>query len=129
MSDAELRELDAQVAEKVMGVIWDDMRCRVCGWSLSDRSENGCTKKSCSLRPVPDRRADLPAPYSSSISAAMSVVEKMQDTHDVEIGGAAGGGWFVSFEPNCHPNAGAGGPDLAECICRAALAAVVETEE
>src|SRR4051812_26529004 len=29
------RELNALVAEKVMGLVWDEERCRVCGWPLA----------------------------------------------------------------------------------------------
>ncbi len=55
------REIDAAIAEKVFGWIWDDSRCRVCGWALvyaGDKSFAGCTRESCSMRPPPPVRAD-----------------------------------------------------------------------
>lgn len=43
----------------VMGIgKWDESRCRICGWPLVEKIEDGCTKESCSMRPVPDKRAD-----------------------------------------------------------------------
>lgn len=69
-------ELDALVAEKVMGITWDNSRCRVCGWPIRDRVEDGCVAENCSRRPGPDRWADAPAPYSTDLAAAWAIVEK-----------------------------------------------------
>lgn len=75
------RELDALVEEKVMGFVWNEARCRVCGWPITDLEVAGrayCTKDSCALRPRPEHRADDPAPYSTDIAAAWEVVERFQ---------------------------------------------------
>lgn len=72
------RELDALVAERVMGTVWDDKRCRVCGWPIVPSSEPGCWASNCSMRPLPERRADEHRPYSTDIAAAWEVVEKMR---------------------------------------------------
>ena len=79
------KELDALVAEKVMGGIWDEGRCRICGWSLVPDGEAGCWKDNCSMRPPPERSADEPAPYSTDIAAAWRIVEKMAATHALSI--------------------------------------------
>ena len=34
MKDTELREIDAQVHCEVMGIVWDESRCRGCGWPM-----------------------------------------------------------------------------------------------
>ena len=33
-------------------------RCRICGWPLVEKIQDGCTRKSCSQRPAPAVRAD-----------------------------------------------------------------------
>lgn len=64
-------------------------------------------------------------PYSSDIATAFTVVEKMRERgHDITIEAPANGGWHVSFQPRVFPNTAAGGPDLPDCICRAALNAI-----
>ncbi len=86
MSDTQIgpgRELDALVAEKVMGLVWDESRCRICGWPLepwdgTGEIPTGCVLESCSQRPAPSTRADVPAKYSTSIGIVWLVVEKMQ---------------------------------------------------
>lgn len=69
-------ELDAMVAREVMGEVWDESRCRICGWPLVEKLKDGCVADSCSFRPVPDRRADAPAPYSTDLLAAWQIVDK-----------------------------------------------------
>jgi hypothetical protein len=68
------RELDSLVAEHVMGVVWDESRCRVCGWPLSELPIEGCTLSSCSMRPPPIHRADEQLPYSTDIDASQLVL-------------------------------------------------------
>lgn len=68
------RELDAKVALLVDGP-WDESRCRICGWPLMERPEEGCIPTSCSLRPAPERRADSPAPYSTDLELAFRVIK------------------------------------------------------
>lgn len=69
-------ELDALVAEQVMGLTWDESRCRVCGWPLKEKLEDGCVPENCSLRPGPIRRADSSPRYSTDLLEAWKVVEK-----------------------------------------------------
>jgi len=69
-------ELDALVAEQVMGFTWDESRCRVCGWPLKEKLEDGCVPENCSLRPGPVRRADSPPRYSTELLEAWKIVDK-----------------------------------------------------
>lgn len=125
------RELDAAIAERVMGHVWDESRCRACGWPIGSFEDGGCTIESCSMRPYPVRRADTPSDYSSSIGAAMEVVEKMrQSGWHVEISDDCermDTAWFVEFtrSTDTHLHTGdAGAETLPETICRAALEAI-----
>jgi hypothetical protein len=74
-----LRELDALVAEKVLGHTPDPTRCDQCYWPLREREEDGCVKDNCSQRPLPEKRS--PRPYSSDIAAAWEVVERLRQQH------------------------------------------------
>ncbi len=56
---------------------WDESRCRICGWPLEDSWKDGCVVDNCSLRPVPKRRADTPAPVSTDIAVAWPLFEEM----------------------------------------------------
>ena len=85
MTDTELREIDAQVHREVMGAVWDETRCRVCGWPIVPTGLQGCWARSCAMRPVPDRRADEPPRYSSSIAAAWQIVEKLTGWEYVKV--------------------------------------------
>lgn len=131
------REMDALVAEKVMGITWDTTRCRWCGWPLREKVEDGCVPGNCSLRPLPDPpMADIIAPYSTSISAAWEVAEKMKELfpgytvevgwyHEEEANPATPGGWTAMIEGDDRiiynrPAA----PTAPLAICRAALTAV-----
>lgn len=69
------REMDALVAEKVMGIVWDETRCPVCGWPFARNASEGCVPNNCSMRPRPARRADEPLPYSTDIAAAWQVID------------------------------------------------------
>lgn len=69
------RDLDALVDLKVMGFVWDEARCRICGWPLYERIDQGCMKESCSMRPRPAKCADEPPPYSTDIAVAWRIVE------------------------------------------------------
>jgi len=116
------RELDATVAEKVMGFVWDESRCRICGWPFGDGVAD-CTKDSCSLRPTPKRRADAPAHYSTSIADAWLVVEEMikrhpeRDFHLEHLHDQWGCG-------NCTDDVWTSADTAPEAICLAALEAV-----
>lgn len=72
-----LSEIDRLVMIHVMGNVWPEDRCRICGWTLKENTFEGCTAESCSLRPAPDRRADEPAYYSSDQGAAARLREKL----------------------------------------------------
>lgn len=71
------RELDARVERDVMKLMWDESRCRVCGWPV-DAPIGACTVDGCSQRPRPNVRADEPAHYSTDIAAAWPVLEEMR---------------------------------------------------
>lgn len=88
-------ELDAVIAREVMGEIWDESRCRICGWFLKEKLEEGCIPDSCSLRPAPERRADAPAPYSTDLLAAWLVVE--QEHLCVHRAGSTQSFWWVGY--------------------------------
>ena len=71
------RELDAMIAERVMGFVWPANRCPVCGWTYSSEAGVGRAPFNCSMRPLPPRRAADPAPYSTDLVAAWTVVERL----------------------------------------------------
>ena len=77
------KELDALVARHVMGLVWDETRCRVCGWPIKEDLAQGCTADSCSLRPAPQYRADEPAPFSTDIAAAWRIVEAISNNREM----------------------------------------------
>lgn len=85
------RELDLEIQQVVMGVAWDESRCRICGWPLAATVEAGCVASNCCQRPAPKRRVDEPASYSTDIAAAWTVVERMylRGWH-VQVGHAQG---------------------------------------
>jgi len=129
------RELDALVERLVMGFVWDERRCRVCGWPLAETAEKGCVPDNCSLRPRPQVMADEPAPYSTEMTAAWQVLELLKkiDLVRIELGpeesivkvghyGFADNGGWGEWYGKCEAEAGPG--ELALAICRAALKAV-----
>ena len=71
------RELDALIAEKVLGFKWDESRCRVCGWPLDPPDGPGCHLTDCSMRPRPKRRSDEPMSYSTNIVYAWLIAEML----------------------------------------------------
>lgn len=72
------RELNALVHKQVMGIVWDESRCRVCGWALASRWELGCVVGNCSMRQREFHgNADEPPAYSENIRLAWEVVEAM----------------------------------------------------
>jgi hypothetical protein len=83
-------ELDALISRDVMGEVWDEKRCRICGWPLARIIHEGC-----SLRPAPERRADAPAPYSTDLLAAWLVVEK--EHLCVHRAGSTQSFWWVGY--------------------------------
>lgn len=89
MTEQEHEQLDRNMAERVFQFKWSEERCRICGWPLADSAENGCVEGNCSLRPIPEKRADSPAPYSSEIEYAWLVLEKMRER-----------GLYVGFDSN-----------------------------
>jgi len=80
MSDA----INAKVAELVMGIVWDDKRCRECGWPIVPDQQPGCWASNCSMRPPPERRADAHAPYSTDPAADYAVLVRVRETWTVD---------------------------------------------
>ena len=135
------RELDALVAEKVMGWKWPDDRCPICGWKYEVSVDKGCVPDNCSLRPAPEiRECDKYGAYSTDIAAAWKVVEKL-----VNSGWCVGllfddnGHWALATDGTQNVPLGDGPEDIATtffiekelwcdtaplAICRAALKAV-----
>lgn len=118
------RELDAAIAKHVMGIVWDETRCRVCGWLLAGNVEQGCTDGSCSMRPAPNKRADTPVPYSTEIGAAWLVVERVTriPESDEEAARAANTRFALWFERTSLWAMTA--REAAHAICMGALEAV-----
>lgn len=135
-------ELDARVHRDVMGRVWDESRCRVCGWPLArsdaDFMADGCIPDNCSMRPAPRSRADAPPAYSTDIATAWTVAEKMGERGfharictpfepDMPH--------FVGFTPhgvtgwNGRPDFSASGESAPLAICRAALVAAEESTQ
>lgn len=71
--------LDLLFAERAEGYVWDETRCRVCGWKLGVGIEAICTKENCSMRPRPERRADEVAPVSTDNGVALAALERFCD--------------------------------------------------
>jgi hypothetical protein len=125
------REMDALLAAKVMGLLWDETRCRICGWPSFKDITAGCTKESCSLRPAPERRADEPAPWSTDIATTWKMVEALEVKGCLllRVGKEFGEGqWLAQFAKGktyggCFEHARGDTATLA--ICRAALKTVL----
>lgn len=123
--------LDKLIHDKVMKAKFPEDHCPVCGWTLADTPEQGCTKNSCSLRPVPRRRADDPPLYSTRLDAAFLIVDHLQRKHGwrFDLLGHEKGYWHAQFFGGPEDETGkrhgdqyAATPALA--ICAAALQAV-----
>jgi hypothetical protein len=72
------REIDALVAEKVLGQTWDESRCRICGWPIYEFPGEGCTIDDCSLRPLPKTRKDEPAHFTTDAWACALVLDEIE---------------------------------------------------
>ncbi|HYE72631.1 MAG TPA: hypothetical protein VEF04_04835 [Blastocatellia bacterium] len=123
------KDIDALIAEKVFGRVWDEKRCRICGWPLDDGTgiDLRCLPSNCSMRPAPLRRADQYEPYSTDIAAAWLVVEKFDDFNLDLI--HHGNGWtFKIYKDATLYESDAENAPMA--ICLAALKSVgVEIEQ
>lgn len=85
--DEQRAELPSRAAtnlalQGLMGVSWDEARCRVCGRPLVPEGEVGCWASNCSMRPLPDRRADTSADYCG---AAQGELLEWLLAHDVQF--------------------------------------------
>lgn len=147
------REMDALVAERVMGltVVATDWPCGYdpeCGHYEASHFLPAASWHD-ELGPVVATRPDgwpprelvrhdppfdiepthgaivEPVPfYSADLADAWCVVEKLRVDHYVEVS-TMDGGWWVLFAANSEESsASASGDTVAEAICRAALAAV-----
>jgi len=115
-------ELNRRIHVEVMGVVWDEARCRVCGWMLAGHVMDGCVADNCAQRPAPLLRADRSPDYAGSISAAWLVVEKMR-AEGFEFGtdsiGPGWRAWFWHRPSNKYYRVEA--TDAPQAICLAAL--------
>lgn len=135
----ELRQLDLEVAERVMGFQW--FHC-VAGTGV-ERNQFCSKEQEETWRGVGWQLTAIPSPpptsefndmsgcplYSSDISAAMQAVEKMYaDEWEITIYRSVviEDDWSVEFA-RPERSAGTFGKTLPEAICRAALTAVNET--
>lgn len=98
------RELDAEVAERILGTVWDEKRCRVCGWPLAGTQsvvEAHCLPDNCSQRPAPVLRADRHAPFSTDIATAFLLPDALDRATGRDLGisinGNSGDGYWVRF--------------------------------
>lgn len=127
-------ELDARVHTEVMGRVWDESRCRVCGWPLIMRDSTGgiqhhCWPDNCSMRPLPKTRADAIPAYSTDIAAAWQVIEKLSQPENhwqVRLTEYNADEWFCDIAKFLNslgppPNHIGEGFTAPEAICRAAL--------
>jgi hypothetical protein len=128
------RELDALVAEKVMGAEWDEQWA--VGYSILKFREDvrhlvthdwACEKKQ--VNPACPH-------YSTDIAAAWLIVERLRPAEDTRYGvtiESDGAGWYctvedadVEWDDPAHTSV-AYGETLPLAICRAALASVGAT--
>lgn len=75
-------DLDRLYAERAEGYVWDETRCRVCGWPLGEWLLGTCTPENCSMRPPPSPRADSVAPVSTDNSAALAALIRFVEKYD-----------------------------------------------
>ena len=122
-------ELDAMVAEKVMG--WTAVEAKYTGASSQWFVPSGVNPFS---RPNPNMRQQVPA-YSTDIAAAWLVVDKMlADGWELDTGiekkaRLEDGQWVVEFNSSTHNAEHSRGPRAIAhtaplAICKASLAAV-----
>ncbi len=126
------RALDTLVAEKVMGLEWRDgkMYCRGDGWYPKDAPECNRRDDRDYLINPPEYRSSLPN-YSWDIAAAWEVVEKMLETHSVDVNAIPGESviqWGATMQKmpfaERYPEHGACAKTAPLAICLAALEAV-----
>lgn len=113
-----LNELDYQIGEQVMG--WFRHKGMTHGKAQEVLSSHDGSTRSVECGCVEDFNPSV------DIADAFEVVEHMRRAgRAITIEGSSGeGGWYVTFQPRAFPNAASCGPDLPDCICRAALQAV-----
>jgi hypothetical protein len=110
------KELDALVERHIFGFVWDEKRCRICGWPLYESDREGCVLDNCALRPAPKTKADEPSPFSTDDAQAFRLLLKMQDIWTDVTVESAGAEWHVST-----PISGDSDKDLKVALCNAAL--------
>lgn len=86
-------EIDQLIYEKVLGITWDETRCRICGLKLREEEIN---LPVCTTDPAPLVRADAIPPYSSDISCAWRVIDKLRERY-TNIALHAANGWGLSL--------------------------------
>lgn len=64
--------------------VWDEMRCRICGWPLAKTRDEGCVPGDCSMRPRPTRRAD----GQQECARCYQVLDNVSPGYSVVAGGA-----------------------------------------
>ena len=118
------RELDLLVEERVLGFVWDESKCRICGWRLKGSVDDGCVIDNCSQRPAPKIRADEPGLYSTDIRVAWVVVDKMMKSGDWKfVLWSNGGNYSAEFQRHKEGSIQivATADEAPEAICSAAL--------
>lgn len=75
------REMDMLVHKSVMGFVWVEDRCPVCGWLYEPEH---CQPDNCSMRPIPNPRADEPPHYSTYLLDTWRVVEHLREPSEGE---------------------------------------------
>lgn len=137
MTPEELRALDAEIAETVMGWEWivanprsDDIDTPAAHWkflaapdyraSFDKAGWHHNPFKLATTEDVGPAEPDLPR-YSSDIAAAFTVVEHMQQFSCDFCLEKAGAAWYADFK---LPGYGPSQPTPALAICVAALAAI-----
>ena len=121
------RELDIEVAEKVMGEVPCDK------WNYINLSSGGgpaMMNEGCQHNGKCYPRIEGPCKYSDNISAAMEVVEKLESLgFDIAMWRRYGSTfWEVEFNSG-KTNGEADARTLPEAICRAALASITTEKE
>ena len=124
-------ELDALVAEKVMGLEWREWIPYGApqGWFPKDAPTLNWRDEKDRAYDPPEDKADLPA-YSFDIAAAWEVVEKLDLAWWPEIGRMTDGSWYCEICRGADEPSKVGWPlravasEAPLAICRAALKAV-----
>lgn len=132
----ELRELDKRIAHEVMGLApcdsWRQTNLGSAGGAVLMRDGN-CEHGDGSTCYPRIETGSIHGPiggvprYSSSVEAAMQVVQKMDEQKWcvwIISQSRKGPKWAVSFEAKDSDEGNAAGDSLPEAICRAALSAI-----